>query len=120
MKPDLWWLTLKSGDRVFVPRERNKESGMATVYSNGKKYIHVSLQGTPMRIVKATGCTEDYPGFQICKDEKDHMDAVWQRKQFRDALEYLSALSRINGFRPTAADVELITKTYNTIVGKDE
>lgn len=120
MKPDLWWLTLKPEDRVFVPRERNKESGMATVYSNGKKYIHVSLQGTPMRIVKATGCTEDYPGFQICKDEKDHMDAVWQRKLFRDTLDSLSALGHINAFRVTGDQVEKLQALYREMMGKDE
>lgn len=86
---DNWWLKLKSGDRVFVPMERISQSGMAEVYSNGKKYIHISLKGTPLKIRKSDGCVDVYPNNQVCRDEKDHQDAVWQRKRFRDSLDLL-------------------------------
>lgn len=88
----MWWLSLKAGDTVYVPMERDKQSGLAKVYSSGKKYIHISLHGTPIRVRKSDGCVEDYPYNQICRDEKDHMDSVWQRKRFRDAVSNLERL----------------------------
>lgn len=114
---DKWWLSLKSGDRVYVPMQRNRESGMAEVYSNAKKYIHVSLFGTPMRVIKSTGCIEGYPGFQICKDEKDFMDAVWQRKRMRDKLDSLSSLLHQREFRPTAEDADRLEALYAELIG---
>lgn len=87
-----WWLSLKTGDHVYVPMERSSRSGMAEVYSNGRKYLSISLGGTPMRVRKSDGCIDNYPYNQICRDEKDHMDAVWQRKRFREASESLTKL----------------------------
>lgn len=89
----MWWLSLKAGDQVFVPMERNRKSGMAEVYSNGRKYINISLSGTPMRVRKSDGRVDDYPYNQICRDEKDHMDAVWQRKRFRDSIDGLNKIA---------------------------
>lgn len=117
---DSWWVNLKAGDKVFVAREKRKNSGMAEVYSNGKKYIHVHLQGTPMRIVKATGCIDEYPGFQVCKDEKDHMDAVWQRAKLRETIDDLLTLTRINSFRPTAAENDRLREAYRKLIGEVE
>lgn len=117
-KIDLWWHNLKAGDKVFVPMGRNKQSGMAEVYSNGKKYIHASLNGTPVRIRKDSGCVDQYPNFQVCRDEEDRMDSVKQRGEFRDAVEDLNALVRIHGFRITAEHVTKIRAVYDDMIGK--
>lgn len=116
-KPDLWWLALQPGDRVYVPLDRNKASGMAEVYSNGKKYINVSLNGTSIRIRKDSGCVDQYPNFQVCKDEEDHKDSVRQRKEFRDTLDGLNALARIYGFRITSEHVDGLKNLFLNMAG---
>lgn len=104
-KNNTWWRDLKPGDKVFVPMGRNKQSGMAEVYSNGKKYIHVSLNGIPIRIRKESGCVDHFPNFQIRRDREDHMESLKQRKAFSEVLDGLNALSRAYDFRVTAAHV---------------
>jgi len=111
----MWWLSLKAGDKVFVPMERNRQSGTAEVYSNGRKYIIISLSGIPMRVRKSDGCVDAYPYNQICRDEKDHMDAVWQRKRFRESVDSLIAMvsSRTRVSKTDADELEKLLATLS-------
>ncbi len=113
-----WWLSLKIGDRVYVPLERNSRSGMAEVYGNGRKYISLSLAGRPIRVRKSDGCIDEYPYNQICRDEKDHMDFIWQRKRFREASDSLVKLA-LSKPRVSKADADAIELLLQSLCGEN-
>lgn len=108
MAVDKWWLALKADDRVYIPRERNKDSGMGTVTQNGKKYISVWFNGQTIRITKSDGCTECYPKFPVARDEKHWMDMVWQRKRITDAVDELNKACRTRSVVFTKEHADLV------------
>lgn len=117
---DKWWLNLKAGDRFFVIGDRAKSSGMAEVYNVAKKYIYAHKDGRCVKVVKSTGCTEDYPFFMICKDEEDHRNMVEARQKFRDAIDGFNALLRVNDLRITRGHASDAQALYRKIIGDSD
>ena len=105
---DKWWLNLRSGDKVYTVGDRRKNSGVATVLQNGKKYIHIAHEARALRVNKSSGRLEDYPKTLIYRSEKHHMVAVDARRQFAGMLQQLSDLHRDDSFIPTEEQLQAL------------
>lgn len=105
---DKWWLNLRSGDKVYTVGDRRKNSGVATVLQNGKKYIHIAHEARALRVNKSSGRLEDYPKTLIYKSEKHHMVAVDARRKFARMLQQLSDLHRDDSFIPTEEQLQAL------------
>lgn len=105
---DKWWLNLRRDDKVYIVGDRRKNSGVATVLQNGKKYIHIVHEARALRVNKSSGRLEDYPKTLIYKSEKHHMVAVDARRQFVGMLQQLNGLLRDDSFIPTEEQLQAL------------
>lgn len=105
---DKWWLNLRQGDKVYTVGDRRKNSGVATVMQNGKKYIHIVREARALRVNKSSGRLEDYPKTLIYKNEQHHMAVVDARRQFAGMLRQLGDLHRDDSFIPTEEQLQAL------------
>lgn len=96
-----WWLDLKPGDKVFVPRERNKASGMGEVISNGRKYITIAHAGVICQVRKSDGTQQDYPGFRITRSPAEWDLYLRLKTAMREDADTLNAALRSHSVRLT-------------------
>lgn len=96
-----WWLALVPGDKVFVPRERNKASGMGEVISNGRKYVTVAVKGSIVQVRKSDGTQSDYPSFRIMRSPAEWDQYLKVKADMREDVDTLNAALRSHSVRLT-------------------
>ncbi|MGG9131227.1 hypothetical protein [Enterobacter hormaechei] len=96
-----WWLALIPGDKVFMPRERNKASGMAEVVTNGRKFITVAHQGIMCQVRKSDGTQVDYPHFRIMRSPAEWDLYLKIKNDMREDVDTLNAALRSHSIRLT-------------------